>query len=80
MKDIQVLYTRQRDEFLPLYARSAMANKINTDLFISIHCNAAEKNKNSHGVEIFTMGLEKSNQNLTVAKRENNVILIEENF
>ncbi len=80
MKDVQVIYTRQQDEFIPLYQRSSMANKNNTDLFISIHCNAAEKNKNSHGVEIFTMGLEKSNQNLTVAKRENGVILIEDDF
>jgi N-acetylmuramoyl-L-alanine amidase len=80
MKDVRVIFTREKDEFVPLYHRSKMANKNNTDLFISIHCNAAEQNKNSHGVEIFTMGLEKTNQNLTVAKRENGVILIEDDF
>lgn len=79
MSDVQVLYTRQRDEFIPLYQRANLANKNNTDVFISIHCNAAEKNRKAHGIEVFTMGLETSNKNLAVTKRENAVILIEDN-
>lgn len=80
MKDVQVIYTRQQDKFITIYQRSKMANKNNPDLFISIHCNASNQNKNSHGVEIYTMGLEKSKQSLNVAKRENSVILLEDNF
>jgi N-acetylmuramoyl-L-alanine amidase len=80
MSDVQVLYTRQRDEFIPLYQRATLANKNNTDVFISIHCNAATKNNNkAHGIEVFTMGLEKSTKNLAVTKRENEVILMENN-
>jgi N-acetylmuramoyl-L-alanine amidase len=79
MSDVQVLYTRQQDVFVPLYQRANLANKNNTDVFISIHCNAAEKNTKAKGIEIFTMGLDKSNKNLTVTKKENAVILLEDN-
>ena len=80
MKDVSILYTRQTDVFIPIYQRACIANKNNVDVFISIHCNAVEKNKSAHGVEIFTMGLDKSMKNLAVTKRENSVILIEDNY
>ncbi|OJW67192.1 MAG: N-acetylmuramoyl-L-alanine amidase [Candidatus Amoebophilus sp. 36-38] len=79
MGDVKVLYTRQKDEFIPIHQRAHTANKNKADVFISIHCNAAEKNKSAHGIEVFTMGLEKSSKNLAVTKRENSVILIEHN-
>jgi N-acetylmuramoyl-L-alanine amidase len=79
MRDVNVLYTRQKDEFIPIYQRSNTANKNKADVFISIHCNATEKNKTSKGIEIFTMGLDKNSKNLAVTKRENAVILIENN-
>lgn len=78
MRDVTVIYTRQKDEFVPIYQRTRTANKNKADVFISIHCNAAEKNKSAHGIEIFTMGLEQSSKNLAVTKRENSVILIED--
>eukprot|EP01132_Coremiostelium_polycephalum_P000210 gene210-276_t len=79
MKNVSVIYTRQKDEFIPLYQRSRIANKNNADVFISIHCNATSTSKNTQGIEVFTMGLEANSKNLAVAKRENAVILIEDN-
>lgn len=76
---IEVQYTRKTDEFLPLYQRIGIANKKKADLFISIHCNYIG-NKNTKGTETFVMGLHRANENLEVAKRENEVILLEDNY
>ncbi|MDL2308571.1 N-acetylmuramoyl-L-alanine amidase [Bacteroidales bacterium OttesenSCG-928-B11] len=78
-KDVQVVYTRKTDVAVKLYERAQIANNQHADLFISIHCNAAE-NKNAKGIETFVMGLSKSDANMDVAKKENAVILKENNF
>lgn len=80
MQHTKIIYTRQKDEFIPIYQRTHLANKNNADVFISLHCNASSKNKSAQGVEFFTMGLEKSSKNLAVTKRENAVILIENKY
>ncbi|MFI5222292.1 MAG: N-acetylmuramoyl-L-alanine amidase, partial [Bacteroidia bacterium] len=49
------------------------------NLFISIHCNAIRKSDAS-GTETYSMGLHKSEGNLDVAKRENEVILLEKDY
>ncbi len=78
-KDVKVVYTRDNDEFVSLYERARIANRLNADLFISVHANAAA-NKSAHGTETFTLGLHRTKANLETAKAENAVILMEDNY
>ncbi len=77
--DVKIIYTRKKDEFIPLYKRAEIANENHADLFISIHADASE-NKNAMGTSTFAMGLHKSESNLKVAQRENSAILLEDNY
>lgn len=77
--DLNIVYTRSTDVFIPLQTRADIANKNNADLFISIHTNASE-NKNSKGVETFILGTEKAEKNLDVAMRENAVMKLESDY
>lgn len=77
--EISVIYTRKEDIFIPLDERSKIANNAGADLFISIHCNATERNS-PDGTETYVMGLHRSNQNLDVAMRENAVITYEDDY
>ena len=78
LKSVKVYYTRVIDQDVDLYKRSTIANRINADLFLSIHCNSAS-NKNAGGTETYAMGLGKTESNLSVAKKENAEILTENN-
>ncbi len=79
LPDVKVIYTRKTDKFIELFERSEIANRNNADLFISIHVNAS-KNKQVTGTSTFVMGLNKADKQLDVVKRENSVILIEDNY
>ena len=76
---VQVIYTRKTDITVPLHERANIANKSNADLFISIHTNSV-KNRAAKGSETFVMGTAKSAENMEVAKRENAVIIYEEDY
>jgi N-acetylmuramoyl-L-alanine amidase len=78
MPEVKVIYTRKTNVFIELDERAAIANRNHADLFISIHCNAGPSQ--SHGTEVWTMGLHKTTANLGVAQRENSVILQEKNY
>ncbi len=80
MPDAKVLYTRQTDVFIDLDKRAPVANKNQADLFISIHVNSNEKSSKADGTETFFMGTAKTDENLEVAKKENAVILMEDNY
>lgn len=75
--DVNVIYTRKTDVFLELHERAEIANKNKADLFIAIHCNSST-NSAVYGSSSYVLGLHRTEANLEVAKRENAVILLEE--
>lgn len=77
--DIEITFTRKTDEFIELVDRPKVANKLDAHLFVSIHCNSVT-NQVPSGTETFVMGLSRTNMNLEVAKKENSVILLEDNY
>ena len=79
MPDVKVIYTRKDDTFIPLDERAEIANTNKADLFISIHANASPS-ATAYGTETWVMGLNKSEKNIEVSKRENAVILLDENY
>jgi len=77
--DVEVIYTRKTDVFVKLYERAEIANRNKADLFISIHVNSAE-NKAAYGTESYVMGTKYTDRNLEIAKRENSVIFMEDDY
>lgn len=82
--DVKIVYTRNSDKFISLKERANMANRSKGDLFISIHVNSLPKNNRKRytisGASVYTLGLHKSADNLEVAKRENAVMELEDDF
>jgi N-acetylmuramoyl-L-alanine amidase len=74
---VNVIYTRKTDVFLELHERAEIANKNKADLFIAVHINSST-NPQAYGSSCYVLGLHKTEANLEVAKRENAVILLED--
>ena len=75
--DIKVVMTRRTDIYPTLHERTVIANRAQGDVFISIHCDAAE-NRSAYGSSTYVMGKDHDDEN-RVAMRENSVILQEDN-
>jgi len=79
LKNVKVVYTRNDDSTVDLIERPRIANRNNADLFISIHTNWA-KASGVAGSETYIMGPAKDDENLAVAMKENEVILLEDDY
>jgi len=75
--DVEVLYTRDDDTFVPLHERTKFANSNGADVFISIHCDAFTR-ESAKGCGSYVMGPAKTDANLRMAQKENSAILLED--
>ena len=83
--DVNVVLTRDSDKTVALGDRAEIANKAGADLFISIHINAAPKSgPNGYSVHVLGKSSKKDRDlfayNMDVCKRENSVILLEDDY
>ena len=83
---VKVVLTRSNDTFVTLSGRADIANDINADLFISVHVNAQAKGTSASGYSIHCLGQSSRegndlfSKNLELCKRENSVILLEDDY
>lgn len=68
----EVVYTRASDTFIPLETRTAIANKAQADLFISVHANSS-RDESARGVEVYYLNFTSDPEAMRVASRENAV-------
>jgi N-acetylmuramoyl-L-alanine amidase len=67
---VDVVMTRRTDTFIALEERTAIANRIGADLFLSIHSNASAA-ESAHGVETYFLNFAPNPQAEAIAAREN---------
>ncbi len=67
-----VIFTRSDDTFIPLETRTAIANKAQADLFVSVHANSSS-DPSARGVETYYLNFTSSPESLELAARENAV-------
>lgn len=86
--DVKVIYTRSSDKFIGLHDRAMVARRNNADIFISIHCNS-NSSKSAKGSSVHILGQRSDRasnttdyfeRNQSVAQRENEVIVMEEDY
>jgi N-acetylmuramoyl-L-alanine amidase len=67
---VEVVLTRRSDVYVPLEERTAIANRHNADLFLSIHANSS-RNTGAKGIETYFLSFASSPEAEAVAAREN---------
>ena len=81
---VKGILTRSDDKFIPLQERANIANRNDGDLFISIHVNSLPYESPGRtaisGAQVYTLGPDKSQNNLNVAMRENSVMELENDY
>lgn len=84
MRDATVVMTRDTDRFVTLQGRADLANRKHADIFISIHANSVDRKSpmftKVNGAAVYTLGLKRSETNLSVAMRENAVMKLEPDY
>ena len=83
--DVKVLLTRDDDKYIPLIDRAKFATKNNADVFISVHINASDRSTSVNGYSVHLLGPSDKSKNtyaynMEVCKRENEVILLEDDY
>lgn len=84
--DVTVLMTRDKDEvFVPLIDRAKFATDNNAGFFISVHINANDRTApNGYSIHLLGPSTDKNKDtyamNMDVVKRENSVILLEDDY
>ena len=76
--NIKVVYTRKTDVFIDLFVRGKIANNEKADLFVSIHCDS--HTSQAYGAGTFVLGTHRNKTNFEVAKKENSVIFMEDDY
>ena len=77
--DVEIVMTREGDTYPKIRERVKLANNINADLFISIHCDAFTS-PNAIGSSTFVMGMDRSEESLRVSMQENSFISRESDY
>ncbi len=78
-KDAKIILTRNDDNFVELDERAQTANRHNANLFVSIHCNSSAR-PTAYGTETYVLGVARNKENMEIAKKENAVIMLEDNY
>ena len=77
--DVEIVMTRDGDTYPKIRERVKLANNINADLFMSIHCDAFTS-PNALGSSTFVMGMDRSEESLRVSMQENAFISQERDY
>jgi N-acetylmuramoyl-L-alanine amidase len=77
LPELRIVLTRTSDEYVSLGSRTRMANRNRADLFVSIHCNAAE-NRSAGGFETYFLSRARTDDARAVQMLENNVLELDE--